>query len=586
MPSPVYTIENECQDCYKCVRHCPVKAIRVLGGKASVIAESCVACGECVKVCPAHAKKVRIDLPRLRELLKSGEKVYASVAPSFTGYFRGVSIGRLAAALKRIGFAGTSETAHGAQSVSAHVSRLLDATDSPLVISSACPAAVDMVRKYMPQLAQFISPLPSPVRAHARLLREACGEDAKVVFFGPCAAKKNEADAHPGELALAIVFPALEELLRENGIDLADETDETDETPLVLGPAEEGRFYCVEGGMNDTLRDGSDRVRYVSVSGLDQFRRLLTGFDPADFGRRPERYARKLFVEVLACPGGCVNGPAMPQGASGLATLFETDANAPIATSAGRNFAHCGTADYPPVALPSSNPDETVLASALARVGKFSKADELNCGACGYNSCRDFARAMLEGKAEEAMCHNYLRRNFQRTSNALIRYIPAAVVIVDENMQIAECNRNFAALAGAMDIYETLGNLNGIAIDEYLPGFLDLFQGALRYGGESEKFRQRYRDRIVNISVFPIADGKSVGAVVQDVTKNEFRREQIADKAREVIRKNVYTVQQVARLFGEHIAETEIMLNEIAGTYEAQTKAESRGNVMPSGGFN
>jgi len=414
-------------------------------------------------------------------------------------------------------------------------------------------------------------------------LREACGEDAKVVFFGPCAAKKNEADAHPGELALAIVFPALEEFLRENGIDLADEADE--EAP-VLGPAEEGRFYCVEGGMNDTLRDGSDKVRYISVSGLDHFRQLLSGFDPADFRRHPERYARKLFVEALACPGGCVNGPAMPQGASGLATLFATDANAPIATSVGRNFAHCGTADYPPVALPASNPDETVLASTLARVGKFSKADELNCGACGYNSCRDFARAMLEGKAEEAMCHNYLRRNFQRTSNALIRYIPAAVVIVDENMQIAECNRNFAAFVGAMDIYETLGNLNGIAIGEYLPGFADLFQGALRYGGESEKFRQHYRDRIVNISVFPIADGKSVGAVVQDVTKNEFRREQIADKAREVIRKNVYTVQQVARLFGEHIAETEIMLNEIAGTYEAQTMAESRGNVMPAGGFN
>ena len=142
--APVFTTENECQDCYKCVRHCPVKAIRIVGGKASVIPEACVSCGECVKVCPAHAKKIRSDLARLKEMLSSGAKVYASVAPSFAGYFRGVTIGQMAGALKKLGFAGVSETAHGAESVSAHVSRLLEETHSPLVISSACPAAVDI----------------------------------------------------------------------------------------------------------------------------------------------------------------------------------------------------------------------------------------------------------------------------------------------------------------------------------------------------------------------------------------------------------------------------------------------------------
>ena len=177
--SPVYTTENECQDCYKCVRHCPVKAIRIVDGKASVIPEACVACGECVKVCPAHAKKIRSDLARLQELVASGATLYASVAPSFAGYFKGVTIGQIAAALKAAGFAGVSETAHGAESVSAQVSKLLDETDSPLVISSACPAAVDMVRKYLPGYAEFISPLPSPVRAHCRLIKEKYGHNAK-----------------------------------------------------------------------------------------------------------------------------------------------------------------------------------------------------------------------------------------------------------------------------------------------------------------------------------------------------------------------------------------------------------------------
>ena len=576
MTGPVYTIENECQDCYKCVRHCPVKAIRIVGGKASVIPEACVACGECVKVCPAHAKKIRNDLARLRQLLDSSTRVYASVAPSFAAYFKGVTIGQLAAALKEIGFAGVSETAHGAEAVSAHVSKLLEeCPETPFMVSSACPAAVDMIRKYLPNWAKFISPLPSPVRAHCKLLKEKYGNDIKVVFFGPCAAKKNESDANPDQLALALVFPVLRQLLEEKGV-LPEFVQQ--EAELELGPAEEGRFYSVEGGMNDTIRDGSDKVRFVSVSGLDNLRRLLSGVPPT------EKRGRTVFLEALACPGGCVNGPAMNAGAS-LDALFDTDAISPMRTSVGRCFSHCGGANYAPAAVKALDADETMISAALARVGKYSKADELNCGACGYSSCRDFARALLEGKAEEAMCHNFLRQSFQRTSNALIKYIPAAVVIVDENRGITECNRNFADLVGAGEIFETLGNLNGIPVDDYLADFGDLFTGALAHGSEIEKFNQHLGERIVNISVFSIAKGKFAGAVIQDVTKNEFHREQIAARAREVIRKNVITVQQVARLFGEHIAETEIMLNEIAGTYTAQTQAESHG-VMKSGGFN
>ena len=564
--SPVYTTENACQDCYKCVRHCPVKAIRIVGGKASVIPEACVACGECVKVCPQHAKKIRSDLARLKEMLASGAKIYASIAPSFTGYFRGVTIGQISSALKRLGFAGVSETAHGAEAVSAHVSQLLETTDTPLVISSACPAAVDMIRKYIPEYAKFISPLPSPVRAHSRLIKEQFGQDSKVVFFGPCAAKKNEADNHPDELSLALIFPALERLLEEKGILFNNE-----ETPT-LGPAEEGRFYSIEGGMNDTLRDGKMQVRYLSVSGLDDLRRILADVDPDKVARILS--GRKIFIEVLACPGGCVNGPAMPQGGGSLETLIATDNISPLQTSFGRCYSHCGVSAYRADPVEIESPDEKAISSALARVGKFAKPDELNCGACGYTTCREFATALLAGKAEEAMCHTWLKRNFERTSNALIRYIPAGVVIVDGKGAVRECNRLFAELTGAVEEFDALGNLEGIKIDTFLPEFVDLFTGALEHGSEIVKYRQLWRGRIVTVSVFPIARGEFAGAVVQDVTQNEGRREEVAAKAREVIRKNVYTVQQVARLFGEHIAETEVMLNEIAGSYESLTEGK------------
>lgn len=562
MTGPVYTIQTACQDCYKCVRHCPVKAIRIVDGTASVITENCVACGECVKVCPVQAKKIRGDLSRLESLLASKARVYASIAPSFTGYFPGVTIERLAGALKAAGFEGVSETAHGAESVSAHVAKLYqEMPRQSVMISSACPACVDFIRRYRSEWTSFISPLPSPVRAHAKLLKEAYGADVKVVFFGPCAAKKNEADRAPDELALALTFGAIEELLAAHGVSLKD----ADETELAYGPASEGRFYSVEGGMNDTLRDGTDRIRYVSVSGLEGLNRLLSTTPPPR-----ESDARPIFIECLACPGGCVNGPAMKEGCS-LATLLETDAVSPIRSSVGRCFTHCGGARYVAEPKPPVCHSEIEIAEALARIGKYTKSDELNCGACGYASCRDFARAMLDGNAEENMCHTYLKRNFERTSNALIRYIPAGVVLVGADGTILECNRQFAELVGATGEFDALGSLDGMDIAALLPEFAALFTGAIEHGSETEKFRQPLKDRLVNVSVFSIAKGESAGAVIQDVTKNEIHREQVAAKARKVIEKNVKTVQEVARLFGEHIAETEIMLNEIAGTYESKT---------------
>lgn len=563
MFEPVYTIENECQDCYKCVRHCHCKAIRIVNGKASVIPESCVACGECVKVCPSHAKKIRSDLSRLKRLLDEGGNLHASIAPSFPAYFPGVKLGQLAAALKRLGFKGVSETALGAQIVSNQTAGFLHTTDLPLVISSACPACVDYIRKYHPEATKYIAPFLSPILSHCRLVKERFGDDAKVVFFGPCAAKKNEADRHPELLSLAVTFAALDELLQEKDTHLVEE----ETADIEIQPAEEGRFYSVEGGMNDTLRDGQKDVRYISVSGLENLDRMLSYY----YGGRSQR---RIFLECLACHGGCVNGPVIPQGFAGLETITETDNLSSFQTSCDRTCPENIHDELKSDPVDVVEPSENDITCALARVGKFSREDELNCGACGYSTCREFAKALLEDKAEEAMCHTYLRRNFERTSNALIRFIPAAVVLVDEHLNISECNRNFARMVEMTDVFDALGNLNTIPVANTLPDFADLFGSVIENGGEIEKFNQKFKDKIINISVFTIAKGKFAGAVIQDITKNELQREQIAEKAREVIRKNVHTVQQVARLFGEHVADTEILLNEIAGSYESHGENE------------
>ena len=565
--SPVFTIENECQDCYKCVRHCHCKAIRIVNAKASVIPEACVACGECVKVCPAHAKKIRSDYMRLKKLLESGAPVYASIAPSHIGYFKGAGIGRIASALKKAGFAGVGETALGAEAVSAMTCGFLRDAKQRLVISSACPAAVDYIRKYLPEYAKNIIPLHSPVLAHCRMLRDHFGENIKTVFFGPCAAKKNEADRNPELLNLALTFADLEELLEEKGIHFDDSVEE----PVLRG-AEEGRFYSIEGGMNDTLREQGTKVRFIAVAGLDNLSAVLSSGCAAE-----GQAGRTVFIEALACHSGCVNGPGMPSGAASLGTIFRTDRESTLSDSGQRVIRSDISEKRSPEPLLKQEIAKKEIERALARVGKFSKADELNCGACGYNTCRDFARALLCGKAEEAMCHNYLRKNFQRTSNALIKYIPAGVVIVNNELEVTESNRHFAELAGVTELFDTMGNLNSIRIERLLPDFQDLFESVIENGGEIEKYNQPFNEKIINLSVFSIARGKFAGAVIQDVTKPELQREQIAQKAQEVIRKNVLTVQTVARIFGEHIAESEILLKEIAGSYRPD-KGKRNGN--------
>lgn len=564
---PIYTTENECQDCYKCVRHCHCKAIRIVNARAAVIPELCVSCGECVRVCPAHAKKIRSDAARLTQFLTSGEKVYASIAPSFPGYFPGVSIQKMVGALKRLGFAGVSETALGAQLVSSSVGEYLKNVPDGVYISSACPAVVQYVRKYLPEWSDCIVPFDSPVISHCKLLRKEYGNDIKTVFIGPCAAKKLEADANPTVMNLAITFASLKNLLDSRGIHFEDVEEET----VVPYDAEEGRLYSLEGGMNDTLRDetvAEAGVRLLALSGLDRLSSVLPGIS------RDKIKGSKIFLEALACKNGCVNGPVMEGYSASVEVIAATDQMSARRSSVGREVPVNIHQSYSELTVEAPKLGEEEIRKALASVGKFSREDELNCGACGYDSCREFAKALLTGKAEAPMCHNYLRKNFERTSNALIKYIPAGVVIVNDLLQVVESNRHFAELLdeGTLEVYNSLGNLDSIPISNLLP-FWDIFESVLENGGEIEKFNQPLGEKIVNISVFSISVGKTAGAVIQDVTKTELQREQIAEKAKEVIRKNVLTVQQVARLFGEHIAETEILLEEIAGTYFGKREA-------------
>ena len=560
---PVYTVARSCQDCYKCVRHCPCKAIKVENGSASIIPELCVSCGRCVRVCPVHAKKIRPDLSRGRFLLEdSNNMVIASIAPSYVSYFKNVNAKTMITALKKLGFYGVSETAHGAQIVSSECASYMAEKGNGVYISSACPSAVEFINKYLSEYTRCIVPMKSPLLAHANLLKKEFGENVKVIFFGPCAAKKNEADSHHGELDLSLTFADLDDWFKQENINLASLIPD-EGAEFLLGNAEEGKIYPFEGGMNDTIRKDGDDVQYLAMSGLENIRRIL-GSDVSAASNKD----KKIFIECLACAGGCINGPVMPEESDSLANIIRTSVDYRNENSCDRNYDLDIREGYFEREVKDNDFSEADIKNILLSIGKKHHDDELNCGGCGYYTCRSFARALLEGKAESSMCVSYLKQSAQKKSNALIRYIPAGVVIVDSNMKIIECNENFADLFDESTrlAYEVTPGLSGVELNNIIE-FTELFEAALSSGKDIVRNNYVCGDKILNISIFTIEVHRIVGAILQDVTKSELRREQISEKAREVIQKNVITVQKIAHYLGEHMAETEVLLREVASGY-------------------
>ncbi|HOP40100.1 MAG TPA: [Fe-Fe] hydrogenase large subunit C-terminal domain-containing protein [Geobacteraceae bacterium] len=557
---PVYTEKTECQDCFKCIRKCPVKAIEIEEGRASIASDLCIYCGHCVDVCPTKAKKVRDDLYRAKDLLTRKRHVYVSLSPSYVGEFADLETPYLIAALKRLGFEGVSETALGAQQVSARVAEQLQQGDAKLTISSACPAAVDFVQKYLPDQADCITPILSPVLSHCRLLRKIYGDDIGIVFIGPCAAKKREADRHPDLLDVALTFKDLHRWFGEEGI--------VPETLLLRGDdlflpeaANEGALYPIEGGMNETIRlfgDFSD-VRFMTLAGVYCINRALTGL-------KIEELNTRVFVEILACQGSCVHGPCTSKQRPYLLDELEVYNRANVPTGRiERNVLVEIDGLHREASLPVQHHSEEQIRKALRQVGSFKEDDELNCGGCGYDTCQELASALLTGRAEPSMCLSHLRKLAQKKANALLRCIPMSVVIVGADMKIIECNENFIEMfdAEALFVNQIQPGLEGACLEKLVP-FPDLFHAVLLTGQDIQRDALHIENKIYNVTIFTIETNQVVGGVILDVTDTEMHREQIAQRAKQVIRKNLETVQEIAFRLGENMADTEILLRSLA----------------------
>lgn len=565
--SPVYTLKNECHDCYKCVRECYVKSIQIKDGSASVLADRCIACGHCVTVCPSNAKRIRYDVDKVKGIFATGKKVVVSLAPSWISVFD-YTKQQMITVLKALGFSAVSETALGAQEVSIEVAKLIKESEKGLFISSACPVIVDYIRYYKPEYAKYITPVASPALTHAKMLKEQYGEDISVVFIGPCIAKKNESDKNSDLIDVALTFDELNYWIKESYIDLAKIEVLPDED-FVPNSANEGALYPVLGGMNETLKfAGIEKdVQLLDICTLHSLDKALNGL-------HPERLEEKIFLEALGCDGGCINGPGISMCKSTILKTSDVLNNFKKRESIPATPKTVVEMDYSAIDIKKREFKHEEIMKTMERIGKHNEEDELNCGGCGFQTCRELACAILAGEAEPSMCVSYMRKIALRKAAAMLRCMPSAMVMIDNKNKILESNDAFMKMfTGEMyDVFsERPEGVNGADIDRIIP-FSDLLTTALKTGKDIHKEHYVVGNKLYDINIFIIEEKEIVGAIITDVTQSELNREKIAERAKEVISKNIAKVQEIAILLGEHMVETELLLSTIADDYTTDDK--------------
>jgi iron only hydrogenase large subunit-like protein len=556
----ITTGKRECQDCHKCIRECPVKAIRVQDTCALVVPELCILCGNCILACPSKAKQACDDMPTARALLKSGRMVIASLAPSFAAQYPGVRPAQLIRALKELGFSAVSETALGAQQVSASVRSLIQSGPKKIWISSACPAVVDFICKYHADCLPNLCGVLSPLLTHCKMLRAQYGDDIAIVYLGPCVAEKKEAEEHPELLDAALTFEDLDTWLSAEKIHLSEMIGTPDDR-FEPEEAQEGALFPIEGGMTAGLAggEGIDNVQFMSISGIQSIDQALNDIPKW----RPER---SIFFQMSACVGSCINGPMAARTNSLARRRYDILCYAKPAGELPRKATVEIAHHYAAAPASRSEYNDVQIQEALRTVGKYCVEDELNCAGCGYDTCRDFANALIAGNAERMMCATYTRKMAQKKAVALLQRMPSAVVIVDEDLKIIECNASFVRLF--CDAGESK-SLEGSVLGGVMP-FSNLFLRVLDSGEDIVGHDLRHGRSILNSSIFTIEPHAVIGGIFQDITAPTFQKEQIIGRAQEVIQKNLKTVQQIAFLLGENAADSEIILNSIVHSFSPE----------------
>lgn len=404
----VTTIGQRCKRCYSCIRECPARAIRVVGGQAVVIEERCIICGHCVKVCSQNAKKILSDIEKvMTEIIPDGNAV-AIIAPSFPASFP-ENYSKVAAGLKKIGFDLVTEAAFGADLISGLYSEYFDEDDDRTIISSPCPAVYNYIEKYFEGIVPNLAKVVSPMIAMGRYMKKNYGSKTKVVFIGPCVAKKSEYkdDDVADAIDAVLTFKELKDIYAGLNIDLNYLEEIEFDTPH----AYMGKSFPLAGGLIKTANISGDILQkeIIVVEGKN---RVVEIMDEISSGN-----LKSKFVDILFCEG-CINGPAVDSELNfysrreKVINFINDNINAfdknvwksELFNSRDINLKR----EFHSKPQRKPMPTEEEIAQILARTNKFEKIDELNCGSCGYPTCREYAIAIAKELAEEDMCLPFL----------------------------------------------------------------------------------------------------------------------------------------------------------------------------------
>lgn len=571
--SAIYTEKNNCQDCYKCVKNCPVKAIKLEDNSASVIPELCIYCGKCTQVCPANAKKVRDDLPVVRQALKK-EKIIVSLAPSYLSEYENVETNKVIAAFKEAGFYGVSETALGAEKVALETKNWIDKQENGVYISSCCPSAVLLINKYYSQHSSAVAPILSPMVAHAKFLKEIYPE-AKVLFVGPCIAKKEEVTQYAEYIDYVLSFKDIKAFFEDIGI-FFEFMKPTEDDVFIPIRANKGNLYPIDGGMLtcmiDSINSDVDRInhnsnkkesiRYMTFSGVKNLKEIMRDFDSM-------KTNGKTFIEVMTCDGGCIKGPVAISKKSSASKRLNVLDKVSVEPRNEEMLSKLNELDISTKydfikKIEKEEYSLNQIYEALKMVNKKSEADELNCGGCGYDNCREFAKALIAGKAENDMCISYMRKIAQDKTNILLKKMPSGIVIVNDKLKVVDANKNFADILGdeVKMIFEANPGLYGADITKLIP-YHNLFSQVLETGVDIIEQDIRDGERYYTLSVFSVQNHSLVCGIIKNLHAPEVRKDLVLNRTKEVIMENMKVVQQIAFLLGENASYTESMLNSI-----------------------
>ena len=542
--------KSNCKNCHKCIRHCPVKSIRFSDAQANIIAEECILCGQCFVACPQNAKEIRSDLDTAKGLLHGCSPVYASLAPSFVAKYEGATIAAMDQALRRLGFAGVQETALGATLVKNEYERLIATGDRDVIVSSCCPSVNLLIQKHFPRALPLLAPVVSPMLAHCMAIKESI-PGAKTVFIGPCISKKSEAERYPGPVDCVLTFEELSGWMEEAHVQLEPAQDQ--------GPQGRARLFPTPGGILRTMAAAHPGYTYLAIDGVENCMQTI-----ADL---LEHRIHHCFIELSACAGSCVGGPAMGSKRRSPAREYMA-----VDRYAGtRDFPMAAAEvdlhrEFPALAARNVCLGDAAIAEVLRKIGKTKPEHELNCGSCGYNSCRDKARAVLLGKADLTMCLPYLKDRAESFSDNIINNTPNAILVLSENFEVQQINTAACRLMNIQNPQDVLGAQVVRILDPL--AFIEVYQKG-GYIRDRRVYLAEYQ-KYVDQTVVHDKEYHIIICFMRDVTeeaKERASREAITRKTMEVtdkiMEKQMRAVQEIASLLGESTAETQVALTKL-----------------------